>query len=177
MPVIGGGMNDSNQGTRWVIVAVVGAGCALLAVVVVGIVAALLIPNFLDALQRAKQKRTLADMRSIGAALEAFHQRNSFYPAGDTAAAVVAQLAGDGYAGEAKDGWKRELRWACFETSGDGCAAYELVSPGRDGVFETGPGGYEEGAFAANQYDADLVLANGMFARWPEGQGRFGAGG
>ena len=33
----------------------------LIVVAIIGIIAALLIPNFLDALQKAKQKRTVAD--------------------------------------------------------------------------------------------------------------------
>ncbi len=38
----------------------------LIVVAIIGIIAALLIPNFLDALQKAKQKRTVADMRNAG---------------------------------------------------------------------------------------------------------------
>src|SRR5215217_2828204 len=38
----------------------------LIVVAIIGIIAALLIPNFLDALQKAKQKRTVGDMRSVG---------------------------------------------------------------------------------------------------------------
>ncbi|HEY8022444.1 MAG TPA: prepilin-type N-terminal cleavage/methylation domain-containing protein, partial [Thermoanaerobaculia bacterium] len=41
----------------------------LIVVAIIGIIAALLIPNFLDALQKAKQKRTVADMRNAGTAL------------------------------------------------------------------------------------------------------------
>lgn len=37
----------------------------LIVVAIIGIIAALLIPNFLDALQKAKQKRTVADERSM----------------------------------------------------------------------------------------------------------------
>src|SRR3954452_12324714 len=40
----------------------------LIVVAIIGIIAALLIPNFLDALQKAKQKRTVADMRNVGTA-------------------------------------------------------------------------------------------------------------
>src|SRR5881227_2227736 len=40
----------------------------LIVVAIIGIIAALLIPNFLDALQKAKQKRTVADARNIGTA-------------------------------------------------------------------------------------------------------------
>src|SRR5947199_8503811 len=41
----------------------------LIVVAIIGIIAALLIPNFLDALQKAKQKRTVADMRNVGTAM------------------------------------------------------------------------------------------------------------
>src|SRR5947199_354546 len=41
----------------------------LIVVAIIGITAALLIPNFLDALQKAKQKRTVADMRNTGTAM------------------------------------------------------------------------------------------------------------
>src|SRR3954453_23144582 len=37
----------------------------LIVVAIIGIIAALLIPNFLDALQKAKQKRTVADARNV----------------------------------------------------------------------------------------------------------------
>ena len=36
----------------------------LIVIAIIGIIAALLIPNFLDALQKSKQKRTEADMRN-----------------------------------------------------------------------------------------------------------------
>ena len=40
----------------------------LIVVAIVGIIAAILIPNLIDALQKAKQKRTVADMRTVGSA-------------------------------------------------------------------------------------------------------------
>ncbi|HSG38053.1 MAG TPA: prepilin-type N-terminal cleavage/methylation domain-containing protein, partial [Thermoanaerobaculia bacterium] len=41
----------------------------LIVVAIIGIIAALLIPNFLDALQKAKQKRTVSDIRNAGTAM------------------------------------------------------------------------------------------------------------
>ena len=38
----------------------------LIVVAIIGIIAAILIPNLIDALQKAKQKRTMADMRNTG---------------------------------------------------------------------------------------------------------------
>ena len=40
----------------------------LIVVAIIGIIAAILIPNLIDALQKAKQKRTMADMRNVGTA-------------------------------------------------------------------------------------------------------------
>ncbi len=40
----------------------------LIVVAIIGIIAAILIPNLLDALQKAKQKRTVADIRDVGTA-------------------------------------------------------------------------------------------------------------
>src|SRR5258708_13794424 len=43
----------------------------LIVVAIIGILAAIAIPNLLTAMQRAKQKRTMADIRSIATAWEA----------------------------------------------------------------------------------------------------------
>src|SRR4051794_14793261 len=43
----------------------------LIVVAIIGILAAIAIPNLLTAMQRSKQKRTMADMRSIATAWEA----------------------------------------------------------------------------------------------------------
>ena len=40
----------------------------LIVVAIIGIIAAILIPNLIDALQKAKQKRTVADVRNMGTA-------------------------------------------------------------------------------------------------------------
>src|SRR6187455_2654856 len=40
----------------------------LIVVAIIGIIAAILIPNLLDALQKAKQKATVGDIRNIGTA-------------------------------------------------------------------------------------------------------------
>src|SRR3954453_701804 len=41
----------------------------LIVIAIIGILAAMLIPNLLDAVQKAKQKRTIADMRITGTAM------------------------------------------------------------------------------------------------------------
>jgi competence protein ComGC len=53
----------------------------LVGVAITGILAAIAIPNLLTAMQRAKQKRTMADIRSLGTALESYaSDNNNTYP-------------------------------------------------------------------------------------------------
>src|SRR4051794_41911969 len=44
----------------------------LIVIAIIGILAAILIPNLLDAMEKAKQKRTVADMRITGTAMFAW---------------------------------------------------------------------------------------------------------
>src|SRR5438105_3942975 len=68
-------------GTNAAIIVVVVVVVALVAVAIVGILAAIAIPNLLTAMERSKQRRTMADMRSIATAVEAYAQvNNKHYP-------------------------------------------------------------------------------------------------
>ena len=60
----------------------------LIVVAIIGIIAAIAIPNLLNAIDRGKQKRTMADMRSIGTAMESFAVDNNVYPVAATPAAL-----------------------------------------------------------------------------------------
>ena len=44
----------------------------LIVVVIIGIIAAIAIPNLLNAVQRGKQKRSMSDMRALATAIEAY---------------------------------------------------------------------------------------------------------
>ncbi len=54
----------------------------LIVVAIIGILAAIAVPNFLNAQIRAKVARTMSDMRSITNTLEMYHVDNSKYPEG-----------------------------------------------------------------------------------------------
>jgi type II secretion system protein G len=55
----------------------------LIVVAIIAILAAIAVPNFLEAQTRAKITRGKADMRSIGTALEMYRMDNGAYPYGD----------------------------------------------------------------------------------------------
>ena len=53
----------------------------LIVIAIIGILAAIAIPNLLNAVQRGKQKRTMSDMRALATAIEAYAVDNNVYPA------------------------------------------------------------------------------------------------
>ena len=44
----------------------------LVVIAIIGLLAAVAIPNLLNAVQRGKQKRTMADMRALATAIESY---------------------------------------------------------------------------------------------------------
>ena len=65
----------------------------LIVVAIIGIIAAIAIPNLLNAINRGRQKRTMADMRSIATAVESYEVDFNFYPKVATAVAFQTDLA------------------------------------------------------------------------------------
>src|SRR5690348_11719743 len=61
----------------------------LIVVAIVGILAAIAIPNLLTAIQRSKQKRTMADMRTIATAWEARATDENRYNAAGALSAIT----------------------------------------------------------------------------------------
>src|SRR5438045_5927489 len=52
----------------------------LIVVAIIGILSAIAIPNLLTAMQRSKQKRSMADLRTIATATEAYATDTNRYP-------------------------------------------------------------------------------------------------
>jgi len=152
-------------------VAVVVVAGLFLFIMFAGIVAAIAIPNLINAIQRGKQKRTIADMKTVAAAVEAYAVDNNAYPDAGT----IDELAGilePVYIRTMPrtDGWARPLKYeAWLENEDDEVpTTYALGSAGKDGAWERQdlvdtPEG------RTTSYDADIVLINGAFVQWPEG--------
>jgi len=132
----------------------------LIVVAVIGILAAVAIPNLIGAVQRSRQSRTMADMRMIGEGIELYQKDHSQYPV--NASGTVADLADHlriyirSY--NTQDGWGTPLD---YESDG---LRYTIISYGRDGAIDLpyayGPTG---------SYDDDIVFSGGNFLQWPEG--------
>jgi type II secretion system protein G len=152
----------------------------LIVVAIIGIIAALLIPNFLDALQKAKQKRTVADIRNIGTAemswltdqiaAAAAGQANNVVDLNDYSASDPATLASylvPQYIQDVPvlDGWKNS--YSFYLTTDFSNKQIMLTrSGGQGGSFSSDS--YTAGAFDPTDYEEDIVWADGFFVRWPQ---------
>ena len=148
----------------------------LIVVAIIGILAAIAIPNLLTAMQRSKQKRTMADMRTIATAWEARATDVNKYNAAGTISAVTSCSATvTGLSGALvptylkllppKDGWSNTFRFMADQDFSSATAAqqYLIWSAGKDGSFETPAGG------ATTKFDNDILFTNGVFVQYPEG--------
>lgn len=158
--------------TSAVVWIVAGVGCLGALIVFGGIAAAIVIPNFLEALDKAKQKRTVADIRSVGVGLEQYRAEHGGVPAVASYEELEALLTPLPLAlGESTDAWDHPLRYECTAPGGPtGCTSYRLASPGRDGEYELPSlADYAPEPFATTAYDSDIVYADGEFVQYPDG--------
>jgi type II secretion system protein G len=149
----------------------------LIVVAIIGILAAIAIPNLLFALTRAKQKRTMADMRTVATAWESRNVEISRYNAAgagymgidqpidisDLEAAVVPTYVRNV---PKVDGWNHPL--LCFANQPWGNPApasqYVIISAGADNILDPtiqpGP---------TTNYDCDIIFSSGLFLVYPDG--------
>jgi prepilin-type N-terminal cleavage/methylation domain-containing protein len=175
----------------------------LIVVAIIGIIAAILIPNLIDAIQKAKQKRTVADIRTEGTALMSWitdqasgaaagRQGTNTFTITDVGAVVdygdvVGILRPSTtffYLQEIpqRDGWGNDVE--VYLRSGyeddprvlfQGGNVIAIRSTGRDGAWQGAS--YTIGAFVATDYDKDIVWADGFFVAYPGGLATVAAGG
>jgi len=154
----------------------------LIVVAIIGLLAAMLIPNLLDALQKAKQKRTVAECRLAGSAMMAWiTDQSSAAAAGQGIGNVikVADYPAISYSEVVsilvptyietmpdRDGWKTFYDFHLNTTDPHSDFPLLIRSAGRDGQFEGDQ--YTIGAFEVTDYDRDIVWINGFFVRWPQ---------
>ena len=137
----------------------VAAGVVL--VPLVGIVAAIAIPNFLNAIDRGKQMRTMADLRVLGVGIERYFDEHDVYPLANDIEELRGKISPDFVdVAPTVDGWQHPIEVA---VTSDG---YLLVSTGKDGVAGSC------GRGARMTFDADICFENGQFNQWPQGSQR-----
>jgi prepilin-type N-terminal cleavage/methylation domain-containing protein len=134
----------------------------LVVVAIIGILAAIAIPNLLDALDRTRQRATVAEMRTWGIALHEYFAQTSLYPPPngpfqiDAAfASILVPFAVNTVTLD--DGWGFNF-W--YET--DRTSSFTFRSCGKDGICGLGvtPSTWFN-------YNLDIVLNDGFFVNSP----------
>ena len=155
----------------------------LIVVAIIGIIAALLVPNFIDALQKAKQKRTVADERDWGVAAMAWlTDELGAAAAGAANTADLSEWTGTENRANIisvlvpryiqdvpqKDGWKNDFVYRLDTANPLATRVMLVFSGGRD--LSTIPASVTVGAFDPTEYDEDIIWADGFFLNWPQKQ-------
>ncbi len=154
----------------------------LIVVAIIGIIAALLIPNFLDALQKAKQKRTVADIRNTGTAMFSWLTDQVGAAAAGAAGTVtmgsyasITESYLDSTAGlvpqymqdvPTVDGWKNPYDYYLNTANPLAQQVMAIRSLGRNKTEESSS--YSVTSFEPTDYNQDIVWADGFFVRWPQ---------
>ena len=153
----------------------------LIVVAIIGILATMLIPNLLDAMQKAKQKKTMADQRLAGigmmswltdqASAAAAGQPVGLFDITDYVSIDFTDLEEvlvPTYIQDLPqhDGWKTEYDYYLDTASTQGSQVMTIRSYGREKQPDAAQ--YVPGAFDPTDYNQDLVWADGFFVRWPQ---------
>ena len=144
----------------------------LIVIAIIGILAAIAIPNLLNAVQRGKQKRTMSDMRALATAIEAYAVDNNTYPPAACGSGVYTTLTvtlatnsfsnlSPTYIAQAPkiDGWGEFLAYGS-DAPGN---SYAIASGGRNKSITTAICG------TTTNFNDDIYYSNGTFIQWPEG--------
>jgi prepilin-type N-terminal cleavage/methylation domain-containing protein len=154
----------------------------LIVIAIIGLLASMLIPNLLDALQKAKQKRTVADMRITGTAMFAWltDEVGAAAAGAGVTSVTMAQYSTISLTNlktllipqyietiPDRDGWKHA--YAYHLKTGVSVLDRNVMlifSSGRD--TNAPAASYDVGAFDPTDYDQDILWADGFFVRWPQ---------
>ena len=131
----------------------------LIVVAIIGIIAAIAIPNLLNAIQRGKQKRTMADMRAVGTAVEAYAVDNNLYPSGGSNVSAISTYVEPKYIKKVPnvDAWDKAMSYISNNQS------YTIYSGGKDtNIQDTYTG-------STTDFNNDIVFSQGQFIEFPEG--------
>ncbi len=142
----------------------------LIVIAIIGIVAAIAIPNLLTALQKGKQKATMGDMKSIGTAIESYMVDMYMAPTGTATVAGLSQYLVPFHTKNlpAKDGWGGDF---VYESTGVGATQdlYSVTSYGR-GSAATGVD-ITRTNYIVNtmtDFENDICFSNGNFTYAPK---------
>ena len=155
----------------------------LIVVAIIGILAALLIPNAVTAIQKSKQRRTMSDLKVISTAIADYVTDNGVAPSQDgtyDGGSAFYSALSPFYVKvlPLTDQWGHSIYAYCgsavdgnYGVTGAGADDFLVASYGRDITlegFSFDPDSPEDGLFvvsAITHFDYDLVMWNGSWIR------------
>jgi general secretion pathway protein G len=132
----------------------------LIVVAVLGIVAAISVIQYMAAMDKAKQRATMADMRSISRALEAYLVDNHIVPDDTGGVAMLSTILIPYQISVVpqNDHWGN-----AYDFTSNAFDEYTLESFGKDGAD-----GANVTYNTRNDFFLDIVVSNGLFIAAPE---------
>jgi type II secretion system protein G len=132
----------------------------LVVVAIIGILAAIAIPALQTAIDKAKQRTTMADMRGIATAVQLYEIDESIFPSDATPAATLMALLQPHTKVilPSKDHWLHDYGYYS-----DSYTWYSLESFGRDGID-----GVNITTATRLQFELDIIYATGRFSNAPD---------
>lgn len=146
----------------------------LVVVAILGILIAIAVINYLNAIDRGRQRRSMADMRGLSTALEAYAADFDHYPpsAGFSLPpgldlptgnlATVRPYLQPTYLRTVpvSDGWNSWFLYGTPDSRND----YAIACAGKEGLPDTAP------VYGpTTDFRDDIILVNGQFVQYPDG--------
>ena len=130
----------------------------LVVVVIIGLLAAIAIPNMINAIQRSKQRATMKDMQSLSVGVELYHVDYSFLPDTNNIQTLAQIIRSIGYIRRPpeRDHWGTLYVYEVDTAN----LIYSITSYGRDRQPGLCPNGFKD-------FNCDIVISNGLFTRAP----------
>ena len=140
----------------------------LIVIAVIAILAAILIPNLLDAADRAKQRSTMAELRSWAVAIGAYMTEVGVVPsepgtslAKDIYSNLVPYAIG---ALHIKDKWNKDIWYFTPDTQEPLPSSYSIASGGKNGDLVGDPC---ITPFTWRNYNENISISDGIFVCTP----------
>jgi prepilin-type N-terminal cleavage/methylation domain-containing protein len=130
----------------------------LIVVAIIGIIAAIAVPQLMNAMDRGRQRRSMADIRNIATANGTMRVDTGAY-AGALAnlAPLYMQIA------PTNDGWGTAF---VYQNDTPVAGSYTITSLGSD----AGAGPAPPATWINDPYEPDIIMIDGMFTQAPTGQ-------
>lgn len=146
----------------------------LVVVAILGIIVAIAVVNYLNAIGRARQRRSMSDMRGLATAIEAYAADLDRYPPSSGFVLPVGLALPTQTLENARpylqptyikavpmlDGWNSWFLYGTTASRSD----YAVVAAAQEGEPQSAP------VYGpTTDFTDDIILVNGQFVQWPEG--------